>query len=150
MEEINTDKKDNKKEEELQKIIYQAKVLEEHASALNTQIAQLKGMVQEITRTIETLDGLNEINKSNSYDKEILLPIGKNVFVSATLKSRNVLFGITDNVFIEKAPGDAKNSLLEDIKKINNVIENLNKQHSEIINKISALDEYSEQLARGE
>lgn len=142
---------DKNKEEELQKVIYQARALEEHASTLDNQITQLKGMIQEINRTIETLDGLNDlsISKGNNLNKEILLPVGKNVLVNATLKSRNVLFGITDAVFIEKTPEDTKNSLQEDIKKINNVVENLKKQHSEIINKISALNEYGEQLTHG-
>jgi len=79
--------------------------------------------------------------------KEILLPIGKKVLVRAALKSKKVLFGITDTVFIERTSEDAKNDLNEDIKKINTIMENLKKKHSEIIKKISALNEYGEQLA---
>ncbi len=134
------------REEELQKVIYQAKALEEHANTLDNQIRMLNGTLQEMQRTTETLDGLSGMGDEYKT-KEILLPVGKNVLVSATLKSKNVLFGITDNVFIERTPEYAKNSLNEDIKKINTIIENLKKKHSEIINKISALNEYGEQLA---
>ncbi|MDI6730716.1 MAG: prefoldin subunit alpha [Candidatus Altarchaeum sp.] len=134
------------REEELQKVIYQAKALEEHANTLDNQIRMLNGTLQEMQRTIETLDGLSRMGDEYKT-KEILLPVGKNVLVSATLKSKNVLFGITDNVFIERTPEDAKNSLNEDIKKINTIIENLKKKHSEITNKISSLNEYGEQLA---
>jgi len=147
----NTDNTDNNinagnREEELQKVIYQAKALEEHANTLDNQIRMLNGTLQEMQRTTETLDGLSAMG-DEYITKEILLPIGKNVLVRATLKSKNVLFGITDTVFIERTSEDAKNGLNEDIKKINTIIENLKKKHSEIINKISALNEYGEQLA---
>ncbi|PKP55385.1 MAG: hypothetical protein CVT89_08610, partial [Candidatus Altiarchaeales archaeon HGW-Altiarchaeales-2] len=42
------------REEELQKVIYQAKALEEHANTLDNQIAMLNGTFQEMQRTIET------------------------------------------------------------------------------------------------
>ncbi|PKP59998.1 MAG: prefoldin subunit alpha [Candidatus Altiarchaeales archaeon HGW-Altiarchaeales-1] len=138
------------REEELQKVIYQAKALEEHANTLDNQIAMLNGTLQEMQRTIETLDGLSGMGGDEYKTREILLPVGKNVLVRATLKSKNVLFGITDSVFIERTPEDAKNGLNEDIKKINAVMENLKKKHSEIMNKISALNEYGEQLAHQE
>jgi len=137
------------REEELQKVIYQAKALEEHANTLDNQIAMLNGTFQEMQRTIETLDGLRGMGDEYKT-REILLPVGKNVLVRATLKSKNVLFGITDSVFIERTPEDAKNGLNEDIKKINTIMENLKKKHSEIMNKISALNEYGEQLAHQE
>lgn len=137
----------NGKEEKLQKAIYHVKMLEEQAKILNNQIIILNGTLQEMEKTVETLDGLSKIGHKT---KEILFPVGKNLFVCATLKPKNVLFGITDNIFIEKTPEDAKNGLNEDIKKINGVIENLKKKHSEIINKIYALSEYTEQLARQE
>ncbi len=137
------------REEELQKVIYQAKALEEHANTLDNQIAMLNGTFQEMQRTIETLDGLRGMGDEYKT-KEILLPVGKNVLVRATLRAKNVLFGITDSVFIERTPEDAKNGLNEDIKKINTIMENLKKKHSEIMNKISALNEYGEQLAHQE
>ncbi|OQX21673.1 MAG: prefoldin subunit alpha [Candidatus Altiarchaeales archaeon A3] len=150
----NTNNQDNRqnREEELQRVIYQAKALEERAAALDNQITMLNGAIQEIKRTIETLDGLNDINnnKDNDNNKEILLPVGKNVLVSVSLKSKNVLFGITDDIFIERTPENAKAALQENIKKITGIMENLKKQHSEIANKISALNEYGEQLSHSE
>jgi len=137
------------REEELQKVIEQAKALEEHANTLDNQITMLNTTFQDMQKTIETLNGLS-IPGDEYKTKEILLPIGKNVLVSVTLKSKNVLFGITDNVFIEKTPENAKNILNEDIKKINTVMENLKKKRAEIIDKISALNEYGEQLAHQE
>lgn len=135
------------REEELQNIIYQAKALEEHANAIDNQIKILDGTIQEMQKTIETLNSLSEMGEDYK-NKEILLPIGKNVLVRATLKSKNVLLGITDKVFIERSAEEAKDDLNEDIKKINTAMENLKKKHSEIINKISALNEYGEQLAQ--
>lgn len=137
----------NTKQEELQNIIYQANELEEHANALDNEIKILNGTLQEMQKTIETLNSLSEMEEGYKT-KEILLPIGKNVLVRATLKSKNVLLGITDNVFIERAPEEAKNDLNEYIKKINTAMENLKKKHSEIISKISALNEYGKQLAQ--
>jgi len=137
------------RDEELQKVIYQTKALEEHVAAIDNQITMLNGTFQEMQRTIETLDGLSKMGDEDKT-KEILLPVGKNVLVSATLKSKNVLFGITKDIFIERTPENAKTDLQEKMKKITNIMENLKKQHSEIANKISALNEYGEQLAHSE
>lgn len=147
----NMDNKGNKinREGELQKVIYQARALEEHAAAIDNQITMLNGTFQEMQRTIETLDGLSRTGDAYK-NREILLPVGKNVLVSATLKSKNVLFEITNDIFIERTPENAKIALQENIKKITDIMENLKKQHSEIANKISALNEYGEQLAHGE
>jgi len=133
------------KEKELRNVVYQIRVLEERLSVLNNQIEMLNEAIKEANKTIETLDGIKNVIEKNS-NSEILLPIGKNILVSVSLKSKNVLIGITDDVFIEKTPEEAKSEEEEKIKKISGVIENLKKQRDEISNKISALTAYAESL----
>ncbi len=133
------------KEKELRNVVYQIRVLEERLSVLNNQIEMLNEAIKEANKTIETIDGIKNVIEKNS-NSEILLPIGKNILVSVSLKSKNVLIGITDDVFIEKTPEEAKSEEEEKIKKISGVIENLKKQRDEISNKISALTAYAESL----
>ena len=95
------------------------------------QIQQQFQAVEESIVELNSLDfGLDEIK--NSVGKEILAPIGRGIFVKAELKSDDLTVNVGDKNFVGKSILETKKIIKEQMKRLNETREELEKRMDEI------------------
>ncbi|MBC7128276.1 MAG: prefoldin subunit alpha [Thermoplasmatales archaeon] len=124
-------------DEELRKNIYLLQRHQEEIENTYAQIDVIERMINEYRRTIETLQEMASMEEG----KEILMPIGGNVFAYTTLKNtKKVILSIGDKVFIEKSTNgaiDFLNKKIEELMKSEEKLINLAEELSDRMNEIS-------------
>lgn len=128
----NKEKIKNEKEEQ-QKII--------QLSILVQELEQIEQKINIIEKNIEDLENLNLIMEEIkiSKGKEIMTNLGKNIYIKTEIKDEDLLVDLGSGVVVKKTPEetkeiintqlkylkDAKGNMVEDMKKIGEVIESL-------------------------
>lgn len=124
-------------DEELRKNIYLLQRHQEEIENTYAQIEVIEKMINEYRRAIETLQEIASIEG----EKEILMPIGGNVFAYTTLKNTGkVIVSIGEKVFIEKSTNgaiDFLNKKIEELKRSEEKLINLAEELSNRMDEIS-------------
>ncbi len=92
------------------------------------QIEIFKQNLELITSSIDELnrvkDFLDKLSELESFEDEILIPIGANSFIRAKLlDKKNVIFGVGSGVYIKKEIPKVKDSIerrIEELEKVKN------------------------------
>lgn len=114
-------------------------------SMFEQQMQQIQQQLQLIEQGIAELNSLNSglEDLKGKKDKEILAPLGTGVFVKAKLLSEDLIVSIGEKNFIKKDIPETKKLIEEQIKRLEEVYEQLanslnelNVQVSEIIGNI--------------
>ena len=125
-------------EEELRKNIYLLQRHQEEIENAYAQIEVIERMINEYRRSIETLQEMISMEEG----KEILMPIGGNVFAYTSLKNtKKVIISIGDKIFIEKSTNGA-------IDFLNKKIEELMRSEEKLINLAEELNQRMEEISR--
>jgi prefoldin alpha subunit len=110
-------KLENKGEEELRKLSYELRYLEQTAEAVQSRINMVNTVFADLTYANMTLESLEKENEGS----ELLVPVGGSSYVKAKLGSTDkVIVGIGAGVSIEKTIPEAKGLIkkrLEDLDK---------------------------------
>ncbi|MBC7081158.1 MAG: prefoldin subunit alpha [Thermoplasmatales archaeon] len=125
-------------EEELRRNIYLLQRHQEEIENTYAQIEVIEKMINEYRRTIETLQEI----ASTEGEKEILMPLGGNVFAYTSLKdTKKVIISIGDKVFIEKTTNGA-------IDFLNKKIEELMRSEEKLIALVDELSQRMEEISK--
>ena len=116
-------------DDELTKYMVLIEQYKEQLTTLETQTSYLQAAIADYSKAKITLENLENADK----ESEFLFPIGGNTFVEATTKNTlKVLIDIGAGLITEKTPEMA-------IKKIENRIEDLQKNQEKLIEMIQKL-----------
>ena len=113
-----------------QKIIMDLQMQEQRIKQLEAQIGAIDKQINEMKGITESLEA---IDKTDEKDSEVLLPIGRGIFVRNKLTSKNVILNIGSGVVIEKNAKDTIKLVNEQIKKLSM----MSQEYQEEIIKIS-------------
>jgi prefoldin alpha subunit len=114
-------------------------------SMFEQQLQQLQQQLQAVERGIAELEslhlGLDEL--SGSTGKEVFAQIGKGIYVKAKIISEELNVNIGDNNFVNKSIPETKKLIEEQIKRLRDVGEELEK-NIELTNKefLEMIEEY--------
>ena len=124
--------------QELQQKYFEYQVLDQQVKQMHHQLTLMQ---QQITELVKLGEAIEEISKVKDKTK-LFCPLGGGVFVEAELtKKDRVLVNIGADTAAFKSPVDAKKSVDEQIKEINDVISKLESELSETVVKQQELQQ---------
>ncbi len=100
---------------EQQKIITDVQMQEHRIKQLEAQLGAIDKQINEMRGITESLESIDKTDEKNS---EVLLPIGRGIFVRNKLTSKNVILNIGSGVVIDKNAKDTIKLVNEQIKKL--------------------------------
>ena len=116
-------------QEKKQELIFKLGMFEQQIHQTQEQIEAVEKGINELANLGFGLDELK-----GSRGKEILAALGRGVFVSAEVKSENLIVDIGGKNFVRKSIPETKEIIEEQIKKLITVRNELN-ENMEVINK---------------
>ncbi len=127
------------KEDEYRRNVYLLQLYQEQIEGIYSQVEMIEKLIDEYNRAIETMKEIAEME-----GKEVLMPLGINVFGYAELKDTNkVIVNIGRSVYMEKTINNAIdffNKKIEELKKseekLAKTAEELRMKMEEIANKL--------------
>jgi len=127
------------KEDEYRRNVYLLQLYQEQIEGIYSQVEMIEKLIDEYNRAIETMKEIAEME-----GKEVLMPLGINVFGYAELKDTSkVIVNIGRSVYMEKTINNAIdffNKKIEELKKseekLAKTAEELRMKMEEIANKL--------------
>jgi len=127
------------KEDEYRRNVYLLQLYQEQIESIYSQVEMIEKLIDEYNRAIETMKEIAEME-----GKEVLMPLGINVFGYAELKDTSkVIVNIGRSVYMEKTINNAidfLNKKIEELKKseekLAKTAEELRMKMEEIANKL--------------
>lgn len=127
------------KEDEYRRNVYLLQLYQEQIEGIYSQVEMIEKLIDEYNRAIETMKEIAEME-----GKEVLMPLGINVFGYAELKDTSkVIVNIGRSVYMEKTINNAidfLNKKIEELKKseekLAKTAEELRMKMEEIANKL--------------
>ena len=108
-------------------------------SMYEQQIMQLQQQLEAVEQAIVEMNslvmGLNEL--IGSKDKEILAPIGRGIFVKTKLVSEDLTVDVGGKNFVKKSVPETKKLIEYQVKKLEEIKEELNDNLEEINNELT-------------
>ncbi|MFC1710666.1 prefoldin subunit alpha [Nanoarchaeota archaeon] len=120
--------------EDQQELIFKFNMLEQQIQQIRQQ---LEAIEQAITELNSLYLGLEDL--VGSKDKEILAPIGKGIFAKTKLLSEKLIVDIGGKNFVNKTIPDTKKIIKDQIIKLEEARENLEKSMDEINQELTHL-----------
>ena len=99
---------------EQQQIIMDLQMQEQRIKQLEAQINAIQKQIVEMQGITESLEAIDKSTTEN----EVLLPIGRGIFVKNKITSKNVLLNIGSGIVIEKNAKDTTKLVDEQAKKL--------------------------------
>src|SRR3990172_260469 len=103
-------------QEKQQEMIYRLSMLEQQARALQEQIGAVEQGINDLSSLNLDLDELKE-----GFGKEILAPVGRGIFVGATVSSEILTVDVGGKNFVKKSIPETKEIIEEQMKKLADV-----------------------------
>jgi prefoldin alpha subunit len=123
-------------DEKQQELIYKLSVFEQQMQ----QIQQQLQMVEQGTIELKSLDkGLEELNGKNGT--EFMAPFGRGIYAKAKLLSEELLVDIGEKNFVKKTIPQTKEMIAEQLKRLEEVAEQLNCSLEELNKEFSRMIE---------
>ncbi len=121
--------------EEKEQALMQIRAMQEEAQKIEEQIIELERRKMELDIVML---GIDAISKQDSGDS--LIPVGSGVFVEGKITNqKEVLLNIGSNIVLRKNIPDAKKTLEEQIKEIDELKKTLQKDLSEFVKSLGSL-----------
>ncbi len=127
-------------EENIERGIATLEVLRAQIENLQRQMDALQVSIQEHQRAIETLRGYREMD-----NKEILVPIGAGVFISAVVSSKRGMISIGNQLFTELSIEEIIKKLEERRKNLEELLKKLSEDSYKLQQNYAALSEKVEE-----
>ena len=107
--------------EKQQEIIFKLSMLEQQMQQVQEQIESVSRGVDELSSLNFGLDDLR-----GSVGKEILAPLGRGIFVGATVNSEALTVDLGGKIFVQKSVAETKEIIEGQVKKLLSVKDDLN------------------------
>ena len=114
-------------EKEQQEIMIKFSMFEQQMQQIYQQLQMIEQGIIELANLNLGLDDLN-----GQKDKEILAPVGRGIFIKTKLLSEELIVDIGSKNFVKKNISDGKKLIQEQIKKLEEVKEELNNSLGEL------------------
>ncbi len=123
-------------EKDIQKRIFEIRILEEQIKQLENQVAALDKEICDIQDTQTDLDEIGKIRQ-----KEILVPLGRNIFINSKVDSgEKVLVDIGAKIIVKKDINGAKKLLEKQKERFAEARIRVNEEVDRIISHIDKVD----------
>lgn len=99
---------------------------------------QLFSLEQNDMELKELKENLNTIEDAK-LEEDMFVSLGQGVFIKATLKDKELLINVGDSVLVKKTKMEGIKLIDDQIREIENVVENLKKEIERDINQIESL-----------
>ena len=127
---------DRNLQQELQKVVVEAENYKRQIDASSNQLKLLEGIFLELEETLKAIESIKKAKTGG----EMLVPIGSDSYIKAELiDNKNVILGIGAKVSCEETIGDAKKTLEDrkekvaaELKKMHDLVENMNARQAEL------------------
>lgn len=113
--------------EKLEKMVTELNQLQKQGETITQQIEQLNASLQDVTTAQEAVEGIK-----GAVGKETLIPIGAGCFITAELKSEDIIVGVGAEVAIKKSREETLETLKKDKEEVENLIRSLSEQLDKI------------------
>lgn len=113
--------------EKLEKMVTELNQLQKQGETITQQIEQLNASLQDVTTAQEAVEGIK-----GAVGKETLIPVGAGCFITAELKSEDVIVGVGAEVAIKKSREETLETLKKDKEEVENLIRSLSEQLDKI------------------
>ncbi|MBU2562382.1 MAG: prefoldin subunit alpha [Nanoarchaeota archaeon] len=123
-------------EEKQQEMIFKFSMFEQQIQQIQQQLQAIEQGILEMTSLSIGLDEL-----VNAKGKEILSPIGRGIFVKALVNSEDLTVDIGGKIFVKKNIPETKKIINEQIKKLEEIKEELNNSSENIKKDLTKLVE---------
>ena len=135
------------KEKELRRKYLEFQILTQKINQIQKQINSISEGILELNSLKLNLDYIKTVEK----DKEVWIPIGSSIFVKGSLKNTpDVMMGVGSDIMVEKTIEQSKDSVNEQIKELEKVSLDLEKNFSVNIEKLEKLEKELIDLQKGE
>lgn len=129
-------------EKRLEKILYQQEMYQKQMEVISQQMMMVENGIKKNGNVVEGITAMKE-NK----EKELLIPIGDNIFVKVGLKSDKLMTHVGGGIFLEKDFDETIKVLNENISKLKKMFDNMQKTSSDLEGRLIKLSEDAESLA---
>jgi prefoldin alpha subunit len=99
-----------------QEQIMQLQMIEHEANQLNHQFQLIEQNINEMQKLDESLTAIDNIEKTEN--EEILIDIGKKIFVPVKIKEKNLVVDVGNKNFVKKNISETKVIIEDQIKKL--------------------------------
>jgi prefoldin alpha subunit len=112
-------------QKKIEEMVHELNHHQANVEVLRTNVEAVEAQINQITITGVTLDGITKAEEG----QEVLLPIGSNSFVFATIKDvQKVILGIGSDVAIETTIEKAQEKLAERLQELRGISTTLQNQ----------------------
>lgn len=123
--------------EEFQKKYTEYSVYKSQVDALANEIAIINTTLNNLSAAKTTIENVNKLTEK----QEILVPIGGNAFLKATIDdTKNVLLNIGSNVIVNKSIADALQVIEKQISDLTKAQESLSAKIEDLTSKIETIE----------
>ncbi len=123
-------------QKKIEQMVLELNQQQANADVLRTNVEAVEAQINQITITGVTLDGINKAEEG----QDILLPIGSNSFVFATLQNvQKIILGIGSDVAIETSIEKAQEKLAERLQELRGISTTLQNQLRATLQRIEEL-----------
>lgn len=123
-------------QKKIEQMVLELNQQQANADVLRTNVEAVEAQINQITITGVTLDGINKAEEG----QDILLPIGSNSFVFATLQNvQKVILGIGSDVVIETSIEKAQEKLAERLQELRGISTTIQNQLRTTLQRIEEL-----------
>jgi prefoldin alpha subunit len=113
--------------QKLEKMVNEINQLQQQGETISQQLEQLNISLNDIRSAQEAIKGIE-----GAAGKETLIPIGAGCFVTAELKSEDVIVGVGSDVAIKRSREETEETLKKDKEEVENLIKSLTEQLQKI------------------
>lgn len=129
----------------LEQMVTELNQLQQQGETIAQQIEQLNVSLKDIQTAEEAVKGIE-----GAVGKETLIPIGAGCFITAELKSEDVLVGVGADVAIKKSREETVETLSKDKEEVQKLISSLTDQLQKINDYIAQKRPEAERLMQQE
>ena len=123
-------------QKKIEQMVLELNQQQANADVLRTNVEAVEAQINQVTITGVTLDGINKAEEG----QDILLPIGSNSFVFATLQNvQKIILGIGSDVAIETSIEKAQEKLAERLQELRGISTTLQNQLRTTLQRIEEL-----------
>jgi len=125
------------KNKELKRKYLEFQILIQQVNQIQEQINTINNNVLELKNLVDNLDYIKNIKK----DKDVLIPVGSNIFLKGTLKKpEDIIIGIGSNILKEKTIPQSQETINEQIKELEKISFELDNNLKIYIKKLEDLE----------
>ncbi|RAP51616.1 MAG: prefoldin subunit alpha [Methanosphaera sp. SHI613] len=129
----------------LEQMVTELNQLQQQGETIAQQIEQLNVSFKDIQTAEEAVKGIE-----GAVGKETLIPIGAGCFITAELKSEDVLVGVGSDVAIKRSREETAETLAKDKEEVQKLISSLTEQLQKINEYIAQKRPEAERLMQQE